>query len=166
MGEGCTCHLGFPPCGYCVEGTETYQDAQELAEMLDDRELERLRESIDRIRDERAERRAAKAGVLAILTKAATPIIQPVPQPAAPVSAPPPPKPEMTPAQRHAHLVALIAGTIKQGIARAAAVKAMAIPSDPKPWKAYDAVDRKFYETSVIGPRGDGAQWDNRRGRR
>lgn len=158
MVEECTCHLGAPPCGYCVEGTRAYQEASALAEDLDDRELGRLMDDIERIREERMEASGEKKASPML-------VIQHI-QPSPPVNIAAANKPDLTPRQR----VAQIGQNLKVfGLRekwRKAMVKATAIPSDPKPWATFDAADRAYYEPTNLGPKGDGAEWDNRRGRR
>ena len=160
MDEGCTCHLGHPPCGYCVEGTENYQEASALAEMLDDRELERLAEDIDRICDERAEKAGKKKA------RSAAMILPPPPAPHAPIAITSATADGLTTKQRVDRIGLSIKVMGLREKMRASMSKAMAIPSDPKPWGAFDVADRAFYETTNLGPKGDGAQWDNRLGRR
>lgn len=154
MDEGCTCHLGAPPCGYCVEGTENYQEASALAEELDDRELGRLMDDIERIREERMEASGEKK-VAPTLTA----------QPRHPVALGLKPNPDLTPRERVTQIGLMMMTIGLREKVRKAMVKAMAIPTDPKPWDAFDATDRAYYEPTTLGPRGVGAQWDNRRGR-
>ncbi|MCM8736633.1 hypothetical protein M5E06_21125 [Azospirillum sp. A1-3] len=152
MAEECTCHLGAPPCGYCVEGTENYQEASALAEELDDRELARLMDDIDRIREERAKKAGAPSVALPV-------------QPPLPINVAAAPKPDLTPQYRIAQIGLNLKVFGLREKWRKSMVKAMAIPSDPKPWAAFEAADRAYYEPTNLGPKGDGAQWDNRRQR-
>lgn len=160
MADECTCHLGHPPCSYCTDGTDGFQEALGFAQGLDDNELDRLRRAIDDLIEERAKESVAKGKVLAILLKEAQ-----TANPRHLVALGIRPNPDLTPRERVAQIGLMVKTIGLREKVRKAMVKAMAIPSDPKPWAAFDAADRSYYEPTALGPRGDGAQWDNRRGR-
>lgn len=75
------------------------------------------------------------------------------------------PNPDLTPPERVAQIGLMVKTIGLREKVRKAMVKAMAIPTDPKPWDAFDAIDRAYYEPTTLGPRGPGAEWDNRRRR-
>ena len=163
MGE-CTCHLGAPPCGYCVEGTENYQEAVAYAEGLDDRELDRLYVDIRDMMEERGLRRAKVAAL--------APVVQPSPW-SAPTPIPTPPFaqasfPALVPAPIKAEWVArmkanaALAGAMQQ--VGGAYARAARLPINRGLWDTLDRADAACWRNSKFcGPNGDGSRHDNRR---
>jgi hypothetical protein len=151
----CTCHI-CPPCGYCVEGTETYREALGFAEMLDDRELERLHNDISNMVDERGAKLAQKHQQPAAVVPVAVPLAGPAIEQTATAKGP---DAETSVAQIKTN-VSSVFKRAKLAGAFAAALKA---PYNRGPWDGLDAADRIMWENSVLGPKGSGAGWDNRR---
>lgn len=161
MGE-CTCHLGAPPCGYCVEGTEAFQDAMELAEGLDDHELGRLAEVISDLQAERKQKLASTAAVKAILLRS--------PEVTAPAT--PSPTPTFAPAPVPAPTKAEWVGRLKANASFAAELvkvggayaRASERPVNKGLWDTLDKADSGCWRNSKFSsPTGDGAKHDNRR---
>ncbi|QCO07273.1 hypothetical protein [Azospirillum argentinense] len=161
MGE-CTCHLGAPPCGYCVEGTEDYQEAVAYAEGLDDRELDRLYVDICDMMEERGLKRASSAAVKAILLR--------TPEITAPTA--PPPTPAISPAPVPAPTKAEWVGRLKANASFAAELvkvggayaRASERPINKGLWDTLDKADSGCWRNSKFSSlTGDGAKHDNRR---
>ncbi|MGY0790897.1 hypothetical protein ACW7BJ_16145 [Azospirillum argentinense] len=152
MGE-CTCHLGHPPCGYCVEGTENYQEAVAYAEGLDDRELDRLYVDISDMMEERGLKRASTAAA-----KGATIISIPT-APTAPALPPAPTKAEWV--GRLKANASFAAELVKVGGAYARAAR---LPINKGLWDTLEKADAACWRNSKFcGLNGDGAKYDNRR---
>ncbi|NUB07114.1 hypothetical protein FW320_13130 [Azospirillum sp. Vi22] len=160
MGE-CTCHLGAPPCGYCVEGTEDYQEAVAYAEGLDDRELDRLYVDICDMMEERGLKLASSAAVKAI---------PPGPEITAPTA--PHPTPAISPAPVPAPTKAEWVGRLKANASFAGAMqqvgtayaRAARLPINRGLWDTLDKADSGCWRNSNFSSlTGDGAKHDNRR---
>lgn len=162
MGE-CTCHLGHPPCGYCVEGTDEYQEAVACAEGLDDRELDRLAEAISDLQAERKTKRATTSTTAAVVISIPTaPPLFPAPLRGPAISPAPAPGPTKAEWVNRLKANAALAGAMQK--VGGAYARAEQLPINRGLWDTLDKADTACWRNSKFcGPNGDGALHDNRR---